>query len=378
MTLLATACGGSSNVFSGIEIPSSTTGPESTSSTLTTTTQATLESTTTLQPPTPTTTTLEPTTTTTEAPVGPHLGFPSLVMADGNTIRSVGPSANGRIVTSVEQVAAGPVRVAYVADDLTVISQENLATDEPFTPAHIARYHHDGTREVIAGVSSLFGLAVISGEQSIIAAEAFDPSMESGDILAIGLDTGTITRLGWAWGPEYGVGAVEWSSQGMAVVSGWADQTESVIYIDTTGNQLTRPSPTDNLAYASPPSVVSAALSPDGSQVVWAEGPDLGYDEASGEFVLMGDPWVVKGMDLTTGQVVFALPIEFAGVEFGDSWIDSIRYSDTHLVVNRMQSFGDESVVMAPAMIDMTGAEPAVVPFDVVGNATLLPVSARP
>ncbi len=306
-------------------------------------------------------------------------------MADGNTVRSVGPSASGRIVASVEQLTDGPVWVAFVADDLTVISQENAvksqenaASDELFTPAHIVRYHHDGTREQIAGVSTLFGLAVISGEQSIIAAETFDISKESGDILAIGLDTGAVTHLGWAWGPEYGVGAIEWSSQGMAVVSGWADQTESVIYIDTSGNQLTRPGPTDNLAYASPPAVVSAALSPDGNQVVWAEGPDWGFDEASGEFMLMGDPWVVKGMDLATGLVIFALPIEFAGVGFGDSWIDSIRYSDTHLVVNRTQTFGEESVVMAPVIIDMTGAEPAVVPFDVVGNATLFPVSALP
>ncbi len=369
MVMLVAACGGtSSSVFSGAT--STTAGPSTTAA------GATSVAPTTTAPAEPVTTgpvvetTTSPVSNSTVAPVAPDLELPTLVMADGNTVRSVGPDDSGVMVSYVELVADAPVRVAFMAGDFTVITEEH---SDPTASGRIVHYRQDGTREVIPGVDRLFGVEVINGEESVIAAQDDSAGSGSGDILAIGLDTGAVVSLGTAWAPEYGVGSVEWSDHATAVVSAWSDLTEVVTYVDDTGREVIQRSPTDDLGYAEPPLVQAAALSPDGRLVVWAEGPDQGYDEVTAEFALVGDSWVVKGMDLGTGRVEFAMPIDFAGVDPHDSAVGSIRFAPTFLVVNRSQVVGDRVINLAPAMIDMTGAEPATVPFDVVGNATLFP-----
>jgi len=298
--------------------------------------------------------------------------LPTLLMTDGNTVRSVGPDDSGVSTSVVEVVTDSPARVAYVAGDFTVVTEEHPAASGIFGPGEVVHYRQDGTREVIPNAQTLYGIEIIGGEESAIVAQQHSVTMDSGDLVAVGLDTGTIVVLGQAWGPEYGVGSVEWSDTGIAVISAWSDQTESVTYIDDTGAYVTRVSPTDGLAYASAPLVQAAAMSPDAQFVVWAEGPDYQADPATGDSVLVGDFWVVKGMNLDTGSIEFAMPIDFAGVDPASSSIDSIHWTGTFLVVNRTQSVGDNLVNLAPVLIDMTGAEPAIVPFTPAGNATPL------
>ncbi len=377
LALVASACGGSSLDLANIADGSTTSAPPTTVSASatsvaptttaawTTTTVAAVESTTTAP------------TTTSAAPVVPDLQIPTLVLADGNTVRSVGPGPDGTMISYVEVVTDNQVSRAFLMSDFTAVTEEHFVGD-PFGAGEVVLYRQDGSREVIPGVDRLFGVEMINGEESVIAAEDSFAMPETGDILAIGLETLTVVHLGLAWAPEYGAGTVEWSNFGTAVVSGWSDLTETVSYVDSFGAEVILPSPTDDLAYASPPMVQAAALSPDGKTVVWAEGPDQGYDDATGDFMLVGDSWVVKGMDLATGRVEFAMPIDFTGVAPTDSVIPSIRYSPTHLVVNRMQITGGNAINLAPVMIDITGAEPATVPFDVVGNASLFPAPPSP
>jgi len=375
IVVLAAACGGSSLDLSAVaetqtpptsgptaSQPASTLSPPTTQSTTTTTTEA------------PPTTTVVPSTTAAESVL--DLQFPTLIMVDGNTVRSVGPGDDGVMASYIEMVADAPVAVAYMASDFTVIVEEHPESTDAFGSGRIVHYLQDGTREVIPGVDRLFGVEVINGEESVIVAQDNSASLDSGDLVAIGLETGTVVTFGLAWAPEYGVGSVEWSDVGTAVVSAWSDLTELVTYVDEAGGVVNLASPTDGLAYASPPLVQAAAISPDGRIVVWAEGPDQAFDDATGDFTLVGDSWVVKGMNLDTGAIEFAMPISFEGVDPRDSAIDSIRYSPTHLVVNRLQFIGDNAVYMAPVVIDMTGAEPAVVAFDVFGNSTLFPALA--
>ncbi len=379
LALVASACGGSSLDLADIADGSTTSTPattvpvsESTSSVAPATTVVSTTS---------TTTTVEPATSappsTTVAPIAPDLQIPTLVLADGNTVRSVGPDPDGTMVSYVEVITENQVSKAFLLSDFTAVTEEHLAGD-PFGGGEVVHYWQDGTREVIPRVDRLFGIEVVNGEESVIVAEGDFPMPDGGDILAIGMETFAVVNLGAAWGPEFGVGTVEWSNFGTAVVSAWTDLTESVTYIDEIGAPVTMPSPTDDLAYASPPLVQAAALSPDGNTVVWAEGPDQAYDDATGDFVLVGDSWVVKGMNLSTGVVEFAMPIDFTGVAPAESMIPSIRFSPTHLVVNRIQFVGSNVVNLAPVLIDITGAEPATVPFDVVGNASLFPVPPSP
>ncbi len=370
MVMIVAACGEtSSGVVSGAT--STTATPPTTADPapviVSTTTAPATESTTTA-PVIVSTTALAPDSTV--APLVPDLELPKLVMVDGDTVRSVGPDDNGTMVSDVELVADAPVRVAFMASDLTVITEEH---PDPTGSGRVVRYGPDGTREAIPGIDRLFGLEVINGEESMIAAQDRPTVTGSGDIVAIGIKTGTVVSLGTAWGPAYGVGSVEWSDFGTAVVSAEFDLTELVSYIDDTGREVIQRSPTDDLPYGEPPLVKAAALSPDGSLVVWAEGPDQVHDDSTGEFTLLGDSWVVKGMNLDTGRVEFAMPIDFAEVDPHDSAVDSIRFAPTFLVVNRTRVVGDGVINLAPVMIDMTGAEPATVPFDEVGNATLFP-----
>jgi len=303
----------------------------------------------------------------------PDLQIPALLLTDGNTVRRVGPDGSGAIVSRVELVTEFPARVAFLAADLTVFTEENSGPSGKVGSGVVAHYLADGARELVPNAQALYGVEVIGGEESVIVAQEHSVTMDSGDLVAVGVETGTIVTLGSAWAPEYGVGNVEWSDTGIAVISAWADLTESVTYIDSAGSSVTRPSPTDGLAYASAPLVQAAALSPDGNTVAWAEGPDSTYDAATGLSVLVGDTWVVKGMDLGSGAVEFAMPIDFSGVDPLDSSIGSIHWAGTHLVVNRSQVVGSGTVNLPPVLIDMTGAEPAIVPFTHSGTATPTP-----
>jgi len=309
---------------------------------------------------------------TTAAPPSPDLVLPTLLLTDGDTVRSVGPDDNGISTAFVELVAYSPARVAYVAGDFSVVTEEHPASSGVFGPGEVFHYLQDGTREVIPNAQTLYGIQVIDGEESAIVAQQHSVTMDSGDLVAVGLDTGNIVVLGQAWGPDFTVGSVEWSDTGMAVISAWTSVSESVTYIDSTGGRVTRPSPTIGLANASAPLVQAAALSPEGDTVVWAEGPKYQTDPDTGESVLVGDFWVVKGMNLDTGTVEFAMPIDFAGVDPANSSIDSIHWTGTYLVVNRTESAGDNLINLAPVLIDMTGAEPAIVAFTPTGNATPL------
>jgi len=373
LVVFAAACGSGSLDLSAV---ADTQNSPPSSSTTTVQPASTVPPTTTVSATTTSTEAVQATTTapsTTEPPAALDLQLPTLIMVEGNTVRSVGPDDDGSMASYVELVADAPVAVAYMAGDFTVVVEEHPDPADPFGSGRIVHYLQDGTREVIPGVDRLFGVEVVNGEESVIAAQDNSLSFSSGDLVAIGLETGTVVTFGLAWAPEYGVGSVEWSDFGTAVVSAWSDLTESVTYVDEAGANLILPSPTDDLAYASAPLVQAAAISPDGRMVVWAEGPDQAYDDASGEFVMVGDKWVVKGMNLDTGAVEFAMPINFEGVDPSNSVIDAIRYSPTHLVVNRLQYIGDTVAYMAPVIIDMTGAEPATVAFEPVGNSTLFP-----
>jgi len=367
MALVAGACGGSgpsviAAATSTTAVP--TTAPTSvTSSTAAPTTAAPTTSPTTVAP-----TTVAPPTTV-AAP--PDL-LPTLLITDGNTVRSVGPDGTGGLSSYVELVTDSPARVAHMAGDFTVVAEEHPAPSGMFGPGEVVHYLQDGTREVLPNAQTLYGIEMIGGEESAIVAQEHSVTMDSGDLVAVGLDTGTVVFLGQAWGPEYGVGTVEWSDTGIAVLSAWTDLTESVTYIDSTGGYVTRVSPTDGLAYAQAPLVQAAALSPDAQTVVWAEGPEYQTDPDTGDSVLVGDFWVVKGMNLDSGAIEFAMPIDFVGVDPANSSIDSIHWGGTFLIVNRTQSIGDNQVNLAPTLIDMTGAEPAIVPFDPAGNATPL------
>ncbi len=366
MAIVAGACGGSGP--SVIAAATSTTAVPTTAPASVTSSTAAL---TTAAPTTAAPTTVAPTTiappTTVETP--PDLVLPTLLLTDGNTVRSVGPDDTGGLSSYVELVTDSPARVAYMTGDFTVVAEEYPA---PSGPGEVVHYLQDGTREVIPNAKTLYGIEIIGGEESAIVAQEHSVTMDSGDLVAVGLDTGTIVFLGQAWGPEFGVGAVEWSDTGIAVISAWTDLTESVTYIDNTGGYVTRVSPTDGLAYAQAPLVQAAALSPDAQTVVWAEGPEYQVDPATGDSVLVGDFWVVKGMNLDSGAIEFAMPIDFTGVDPANSSIDSIHWAGTFLIVNRTQFIGDSQVNLAPTLIDMTGAEPAIVPFGPAGNATPL------
>ncbi|MEM8709149.1 MAG: hypothetical protein AAGE98_22000, partial [Actinomycetota bacterium] len=166
-----------------------------------------------------------------------------------------------------------------------------------------------------------------------------------------------------------GVGTVDIDG-GFAVVTAWADLTESVEYRDIGDASVDGlPSPTDDLAYNAPPYVVAATLSPGGTHVTWAEGPDWSF-EADG---FEPAPWRIKRMRLADGVVVLEWPVTEELSDLGQLQVASTHDLGDHIIVNMVDWRNDQWWPIQATVIDLAYEEPESYRLPITGIAVPVP-----
>lgn len=213
-------------------------------------------------------------------------------------VTDAGPSIlrDGRLAPydPVPPDGAGTVEVVHVLDDATAAVQVRL--DETGggasggEPRREVRVIQGGeARALDLGPSPvLHDVGTVDGRPVVLATHDVGGLERSGRLVLVDVASGDETELGEARAIEY---EVAWASLGgdLVVTTAYADLTEVVAFLDPTGAERALPSPTDDLAYNAPPLVVAAALSADGTELAWAEGPD----SAGPEGEVDGTTWEV-------------------------------------------------------------------------------------
>lgn len=134
------------------------------------------------------------------------------------------------------------------------------------------------------------------------------------------LDTGTTIDLALAQAMEYFVFRAA-AADGIVVTSAYADLTEAIrtFALDGSG-ELERYTPVLEENYGEPPFYGPAVPSPDGTRLLWLEGPDVsGASETP-----VGD-WYLAAADAVTGDPLLRLRLagpdeEFAWLEWDGEW----------------------------------------------------------
>lgn len=376
--LLAAACADDvdTQIGAGDTPATSDDGSVATTSSLATTTTAEPAPvpTSTLPPPSSTVVTPTVPTTTTEAVRWPvdlgQTSLPDVVIADGTVVTHVRSHDGVELRRNTVADTSHPVTHVHQASDGDVFVREVETIGEEAT-ASFVRYDFDAGRQEL-DVEWIYDVAVVDGVESVIVGI---PSVDGGlfgGVEARSIDDGSVVaQLGLAAEAEFGVTDFHWSeAAGFGVASAWADLTEWVGFVDAEGDAVELPSPTLDLAYAEPPYVTGATISPDGSTLYWAEGPDWGFDPDTNESGPIASAWVLRGADLRTGASTLTWPLSEPVLDSTVLDVHSIVAFDEFILVNRTTLRGTESVPLAPLVLDLSREEPELYEYPLIGIAT--------
>ncbi|MCP3856181.1 MAG: hypothetical protein GY698_15815 [Actinomycetia bacterium] len=272
--------------------------------------------------PNPTTTTSMPATTSTTAATTTTTGDPStsttvpqyswdtlvlppfLLAGDGLVSRVA--DGGVEVLTGVDGTAAR----AFATSTGVVLVDEIIELD--FPQVHQYLVHGDGDTDWMLpdDPGHLLDLVEIGGIPHIVYV-AGDESPDAGLFFLRDLLSGADVGLGTAYEGEYGVYAASVGGR-LIAISAVADLTEVILFHGTDGEPVERPSPTDDLAYHSPPFVGPAELSPDGSLLAYIEQPDPSPESPG---LATGDTTLII-LEMETGAEDLRLPIgEVDGIE---------------------------------------------------------------
>ncbi|MEQ8841748.1 MAG: hypothetical protein RIB98_12285 [Acidimicrobiales bacterium] len=333
-------------------------------------------------PPEPTVVTPTAPTTTTEPILWPAdlngATPPALVLADGTSVVHYRPAADGSLdaVIVVESDTDHPVTDIHQASNGDVFVGEVTSGPNGQDITSFARYGFDGGRDEL-DVAAIYDVAVVDGVESVIVAVAAPDDLALvgdafGGVQAWAVDDlRLVADLGLSAEAEFTVTDFHWNRAAeLGVATAWSDLTEWVGFVDADGSAVELPSPTDDLDYNAPPYVTAATISPDGSTLYWAEGPDWGYDPETNESGPIAASWVLHGADLLTGESTLTLTLGEPVPDRSTLDVPSIVAFDDYIVVNRTTGFGADLVALAPLVVDFTGDEPVLYEYPVVGIAT--------
>lgn len=307
-----------------------------------------------------------PTTTTPDS-----TGFPQLLVAEdgeffvytyGDGILGFeGSLSTDLLVTAVQQAADG-----------TIFTSEQRLISESETVVEIVRYERDGTRRVLDELVEIYDVGVIDGVDVVIGAVPSPDGFGFGGVRALAVDDlSEVADFGLRAEAEFGVTDFMWSNAaGVGVASAWSDLTEWVGFVDVAGNKIALPSPTDELAYNSPPYVTAATVSLDGTTLYWVEGPDWGFDEQTAQAGPVAAPWILRGADLRTGEERLFWPLSDSVLDATELNITSIEDLGGWILVNRSVLRGTTEMSLAPLVLDLTVEEPELFEFPAIGVAT--------
>ncbi len=317
------------------------------------------------------------TTTTTEAAdlEWPGESFavgavPPLLVANATEIVMVVFDDEDTSEVTAVLTTANPVLDLRQASDGSIFTLEQIPGVDGFPDLEVARYRLDGTRTLVQSARWLYDVAVIDGHETVIVSLEVD-EFGTTELTAIALDDPLVPHfnLGAASDHEFGVGNID-VHDGLVVASASADLTEVVYYVATGAGGVPKWSPTDELPYAEPPFVTGASWSPDGQELVWAEGPDWGWIEDEGEFGPIAREWRIRSAALSNGEISLDWPITASTRDTSEMMVDSILDFGSHIVVNRSSFQGDHSIHLEPWVIDFTVEEPGEWTVPVAGIAT--------
>lgn len=296
-------------------------------------------------PASPTTTTS--TTTTTLAPpviqsdiVATYTPAPapagSLVVHDESSVFVVDLA-----VDPVEsQIVLGPlddlvVQAARLAGDGSLVVEliDDVAIGEAVTVHKIVQFGTNGSITDLIEDAVLFDLALFGGVEQVLVGEVWDGEDEAANLVAVPLDGRPPVAFGTAFAPEYGVGSIDVVNE-VAMVSAYADLSELVSFTDAAGNDISRPSPTDDLEYGAEPAVSHATFSPDGSEVAWIEGPEY-YPDADAEEATWHGAWRVRSFDVVTGEERLNLAFEFPDGDPFNQLVNGLAHRGDQMVISR-------------------------------------------
>ena len=351
----------------------STTPPSSTTTATTTTTKTTTTATTTT---TTTTTTAPPVIESDVDAVYSPVSVPagSLVVHDRSSVYVVDLTLD-----PIEpQIVLGPldglvILVARMATDGSLVVEviEDVPIGQAARVDKIVQFGPNGSIIDLIEDSVLFDVAPFGGVEQALVGEFWDGNIDDGaSLVAVPLDGRPPVAFGTAFAPEYGVGSID-VVHGVAVVSAFADLTELVTFTDADGSDISRPSPTDGLAYGEAPFVVDATFSPDGSQVAWIEGPEHYVGGESDEPTWHGE-WRIRSFDAASGEEVISWPFEFPNPDPFTQVINGLAHTGDRLVISRGQVHDGPVLDLELLILDLTGEEPELYEVPVFGVADVI------
>jgi hypothetical protein len=297
--------------------------------------------------------------------------LPALVVADGMSI-DLYRSRDGVVLERMSVATADhPVTHVHRGSDGDAFVREIEPLGDGESVEHFVRYDFDAGREEL-DVEWIFDVAVIDGIEAVIVAVPSPDGYGFGGLEAWAVDDGRVVAdLGLAAEAEFGVTDFDWSeAAGFGVASAWSDLTEWVGFVDASGSSVDLPSPTDDLAYNAPPYVTAAAIDDEGGTLYWVEGPDWGFDPETNESGPIAAPWELHGADLATGETTLVWPLSESVLDSTVLSIHSIVPAGDFVIINRTTLRGTESVSLAPLVLDLSGEEPELYEYPVIGIAT--------
>ncbi len=369
--------GGSSSTTTTTDPPASSTS-STTSTTTTTTTEpqgmcgdlipvVTDEGTTCVDPDA-TTTTLDPNEV--EWPGGDFWigNIPPLLIATGTEIVLATFDEDNNMETTPVLTTGYEVRDLRQASDGAIFTVEEVPDVEGAVLYQVYRYELDGSGAAVSQADWLYDIEVVGGVEYVVVAVTTDQAMGEADLVARAIDGGgPPVELGWASGPEFGVTNVDINADGVLVVTAVADLTETVSYIPTSATPEITWTPTDELPYGEPPFVTAASWSEDGTQLVWAEGPDWGWIEEEGELGPIPREWRIRGAMVGSGEIMLDWPITTSTADTSEMSVDSVFDFDSHIVINRSTWSNGFFEPLEPWVIDFTVDEPEDTTIPIAG-----------
>ncbi len=282
----------------------------------------------------------------------------------GSTVVVLEPGPDGRFDGPFDSVelftAAGQVGDLHMAGDGTVFIEEHYGDDDgnEYWPGVVA-YRPDGSVDLVAPAIWLHDVSRIDGVDSVIvsiipaegpglgglyAYSIGDPSELVAELVPVSTGDGEIRHADFAGG--FGVATLR------------SEEGPWLLYVGTGGAGEDVP---PALAERDFDVVPVVALSADGSEIVWAEGPGWGDGGPL--------PWVVRGFDTATGEELVRSTISEPVASIDELNIHSIHHLGTHLIINRTTVDGDEIVALPALIFDTTASDPALYPLLVPGIA---------
>lgn len=274
-------------------------------------------------------------------------GAPRMLVSDRIATHRV----DGATPTLLDRVPSPAMDVMGDGSGLVVAEVVETADDGVDIVTGLVRIHDDSVEPIPLGSHAtvdLYDLVTVDGRPHLLYGLFLDAAEVDADetgtlVLHDLVDDGTV-ELGTASAPELFLTAAS-ASDALIVLSYSTDLTESVSFVDLSGEPVDRESPTDRLEYNAPPLVTGAVLSPDGNELAYIEGPDV--DGTADLEEPVGD-WVVVITDAGGEQIRLTVAdqrIEYLTIDFDGRWI--------------LVSGGDADGPVEPLLIDSEATDVA-------------------